>query len=253
MVILLNINNGALKMNFNHNVKNLIVITGGDLSIALQEVNSEVSKFDFSKVLPCPKLFTKNDGVAFYHSLMGYLSDLELTKKEVSEIMAPHYAFFSIENFDSLVSEYRKTLKLRYDQEGNLREPNVYKLYPATSAEYIELGKQAYNLLITHKAFTDVVWMQKNWCSGAQPENVEVVNNTITFNSLWTVPFPVIEKWANKHKLSFEYLTLTSGSCQWSYANYIDGNVINKRWSEDVDLNYIMNAFNTDQETAFTF
>ena len=48
MVILININNGALKMNFNHNVKNLIVITGGDLSIALQEVNSEVSKFDFS-------------------------------------------------------------------------------------------------------------------------------------------------------------------------------------------------------------
>ena len=48
----------------------------------------------------------------------------------------------------------------------------------------------------------------------------------------------------------FLLLMLVVTSCS---EKQIDGNVINKRWSEDVDLNYIMNAFNTDQETAFSF
>lgn len=225
-------------------IHNLVTVHAGNLQKALQDVRSEEFAFDFMKVIPMPDVFmslTKES--LFFLAFAGYLNSLNLGFRKLEQVLEPISDVMNIDKLESLLDEHHKVLKLRYDSNGDLRQPETYTSLPTKVQNYLESGKTAYDCLIKYGAITDLGWKKLNWGCTSSPEAFELHDNQFYFESFKTVPSKAIDKWARDHGLTMTFKSLDDEHKLWSVKEYNAGIVATFRYFDIKDLNGLIADF----------
>lgn len=231
-------------------VNNLIILNGKKFNMAKLAAISDTSVFDFNKILPMPNSLPETLTAGHSVSFARYLLGLELDIAQLEKLLLPIEAHIQVVQISDLAKEYEDVVKSRYSVEGILKDQTWIHSYPLTVNELEELGKSVYENLVEHGLVTAFEWRVQNWNTGNEAESVNSVSNKINFYTRWSSPFPVIEKWARDHKLSLTYKAFESGCFWWYVAEFVDGELVNKRESDKADFRPLLKEMYkyTDEE-----
>lgn len=228
----------------NNLIHNLVVIHAGDLKSALDGVRSEQSAFDFGKILPVPDQYANlTQESLFFFAFAAYVDGLKLGYRKLEKLLEPICDIINTDKMPALVDEYHRTLKLRYDSNGDLRNPEIYSGMPATRNAYIQSGELAYQAFSEYGAITDQGWKKINWNCVAVPEKFEQYDNQIYFESYTSIPTKIIDKWAVDHGLSLTLKSLDVENKLWAVNEYEAGKMKAFRYFDNKDIVDLLSDF----------
>lgn len=151
-------------------VKNIITILGNQAEIdsVLRYIKGKDTMFDFNTLIPMPDELNIESGSVTYNSLAlyRYLQEKSAPQKFPKMLMEKMDSDESIDDFIK-----------RMEKDGYLN---------------MKLGKKAYENLQKYGAADFYYWRIMNWGTKWNALNVSVEDNTISFETAWSAPIPVL-------------------------------------------------------------
>lgn len=204
----------------NH-ITNKIEIHGDNVEEIKAFAKGEHSGFDFNNFIKMPEsLNIESSGRTEYAFL--YALTKEFTK-EVSYTIREHAnkAFRSM--FGSVEYNIEEAKKL------------VQSLDDKSLAEFKELAEKALSNYNLYGVLTWYEWCPKNWGTKWNAYEVTVEDNTITFDTAWNDPEPIIKLLLDKFKFTGRIKSYDEGGWFWYNRLYKDGVLIEDRYKLEED------------------
>lgn len=226
-------------------ILNLLTVEMATNTFILDSVIAQGGFSDINRNKPTPAVFSElTQESLFFFSFVAHMDKLGLSQNELKKEIEPIQDVLTLEKFPVILAEYNKTLRLRYDAEGQLRQSTIYTGMPSTREEFIKLGEKAYKALKQYGAITAIGWQKKNWDNTGDIQLTKTKPNQVMFSCKGSVPIQAIDKWMKRHKVTGSLKSLNEGQKQWSVNEYQHGSLKNTRIFDNQDLPLILKDFN---------
>lgn len=185
-------------------------------------IKSEDQLFDFNTIIPMPASLNIDSGT---ETTAAFL--YELTNGFKDDYSAPfrHRKFFgSVFNPFSDWNDELNNSKRVFD---NTSDPEGFK----------KLGKVAMDNYNKYGVATWYEWCSKNWGTKWNAYDIVIKDNTISFDTAWNSPKPILQALVERFKLTCDIRAFDEGYNFWFIQKYKDGELIEDRQSmlEDKD------------------
>jgi hypothetical protein len=207
----------------NH-VTNKIEITSANAKEALEFMQSTERQFDFNKIIPMPETLNVESGTITDATLAYALTDglkSELTDEQVEKYFEDGWISTKAEDAKNSLNAAKRILENSHSTAENL----------------MSLGKQIISNIDTYGFKTWYQWSIPNWGTKWNAYDIEVSENTVSFDTAWNSPKPVLAAWISKFNLDCVVKAFDEGHNFWFIKRYVNGVLIDTRdtLKEDCD------------------
>lgn len=208
----------------NH-ITNKIEIHGDNVEEIKAFVKSENSDFDFNNFIKMPEtLNIESSGhteLAFIYALTGGLTqDFSYTIKKHAEKACDALKIYG--SIEGMASRIESTLESFKDDQKRIEK-------------FKKLGQDALTNYNLYGVLTWYDWCPKNWGTKWNAYEVTVEDNTITFDTAWNDPAPIIKLLLEKFKFTGRIKSYDEGGWFWYNRLYKDGVLIEDRYKLEED------------------
>lgn len=195
----------------NH-VRNILKIECDDerraeILSAIQNDELGPGSIDFNKIIPMPESLDMTSGSVEDHAISAYLTAINPATPDCGKEKIPPHVFivvaqqlntmkrFGSHDVGMPISEMQKHAEsLRFEEK--FKDKSQSELFAA----FIEQGQQYVHNALEYGSTTWYDWCNKNWGTKWNAYDVEVgEDGTITFNTAWATPEPVIKALSQKY------------------------------------------------------
>lgn len=207
----------------NH-VTNKIEITSANAKEALEFMQSADRQFNFNNMILMPESLNVESGsrtdAALAYALTGGLKS-ELTSAQIEKYFEDGFFDTKSEVAARNLANARRTIEDNY----------------STPEKLMHLGQQIISNVEQYGYKTWYEWAIPNWGTKWNAYEVDVEDNTVSFDTAWNSPEPVLAAWIAKFNLTCTVKAFDEGHNFWFIKRYENGVLVDTRdtLKEDCD------------------
>ncbi|MCU4350188.1 DUF1281 family ferredoxin-like fold protein [Acinetobacter ursingii] len=205
----------------NH-VTNKIEITSKNAKEALEFMQGSDRKFDFNNIITMPQTLNVESGTLTDAALAYALTNglkTEFTSEQIEK-------YFEDGFFDTKtgIAERNLSNARRFIEDNS-----------STPAKLMQLGQQIISNVDQYGYKTWYEWSIPNWGTKWNAYEVNVEDNTVSFDTAWNSPDPVLTTWIAKFNLDCIVKAFDEGHNFWFIKQYENGVLVDTRDTQKED------------------